>query len=160
MSFPFFAATEEHTLACARALAAVAPRAANRAVKIFLQGELGAGKTTWVRGFLHALGVTGRVRSPSFSLIEHYESGGLRVIHLDLYRLASAGDVRALGLEDDDVAGVLWLVEWPERAAGALGIADLELQLSIVAEGRQIELSTGTDLGAGWLAAAAPSLSQ
>jgi len=89
-----------------------------------LQGELGAGKTTWVRGLLTGLGYSGRVPSPTYTLLEHYELPGLTVVHLDLYRLGgpesgadSSGELDALGVRDWLARERVWIfAEWPERA--------------------------------------------
>jgi len=111
-------ADSEHTERLGAALARCAPRPAKDPLILYLQGELGAGKTTLARGLLRELGVTGVVRSPSYTLLESYESGGLRVLHLDLYRLDGAQDLAALGWRDEWTPGALFLVEWPEHAAG------------------------------------------
>lgn len=85
-----------------------------------LSGDLGTGKTTWVRAMLAGLGYEGRVPSPTFTLLEEYEIGTLTVVHLDLYRLADAGEVEYLGLRDRLALPVVWLlIEWPEK--GDLG---------------------------------------
>lgn len=95
-----------------------------------LRGELGAGKTTWVRALLRGLGYAARVPSPTYTLLEHYALGDLTVVHLDLYRLASEGELENLGLRDWLAAGATWvLVEWPDRAPGLAGRADLILRL-------------------------------
>ena len=120
---------------------------------MFLQGELGAGKTTLARGLLHQLGVTGYVRSPSYTLLETYHAGGLRVLHLDLYRLEGAGDLAVLGLRDELDPGTLLLIEWPERAADTLPAPDLCVTLSIAGHGRQARLEAATAPGAAWLEA-------
>ena len=112
-----------------------------------------AGKTTLTRGFLRSLGVTGSVRSPTFSLLETYELDRLTVVHLDLYRLRDAGDVRGLGLADHDRQGCLWMVEWPERAERALGQFDLEISLQVVGAGREVQIAAGSELGRRWLQA-------
>lgn len=144
---------EDATLALGARLAAAIPPFAGGALKVALRGDLGAGKTTVTRGFLRSLGVTGSVRSPSFSLLETYELERLTVIHLDLYRLRDAGDVRGLGLADHDRAGHLWMVEWPERAGHALGDFDLELALRVVDAGREADLTAVTEAGRRWLQA-------
>lgn len=127
------------------------------AVKVHLQGDLGAGKTTLARGLLRALGVTGPVRSPSFSLLEEYATPRARVVHADLYRLAGPADLRGLGLADHDEPGTLWLVEWPERGGAALGDADLLVSLTARPDHHVIELSPHTDVGRGWLARLDPA---
>jgi tRNA threonylcarbamoyladenosine biosynthesis protein TsaE len=132
-------------------LANGAPWNADRALAIFLSGELGAGKTTVVRGLLRALGVAGVIRSPSYTLLEGYEAGGHRVLHLDLYRLSGAAELQGLGLRDELEGGVLLLVEWPERAREALPRPDLELSLSLAGAGRQAAIQAGSAEGVAWL---------
>ncbi|VXB79815.1 tRNA threonylcarbamoyladenosine biosynthesis protein TsaE [Luteimonas sp. 9C] len=131
----------------AEALAANQPRGA----VVHLQGDLGAGKSTLARAWLRALGVTGTVRSPTYTLVERYPVEGGEALHLDLYRIGDAGEFDFLGLDDIDAA--LWLVEWPERGAAALQAPDLVIQLAIEGAGRAVELVPGGPLGAGWLAA-------
>ena len=96
-----------------------------------LRGELGAGKTTFARGALRALGVTGPIKSPSYTLIETYDPPGVSVIHLDLYRLNDPNELEHLGLADYHRPGFLWLIEWPERGAGRLPKPDLRFEFSI-----------------------------
>ncbi len=95
---------------------------------VFVEGELGAGKTTLVRGMLHALGHRGAVPSPTFTLLEPYRIGELDVVHADLYRLQSADELEMLGMRDF-LGTSLCLVEWPERAAGALPAPDLRIRI-------------------------------
>jgi tRNA threonylcarbamoyladenosine biosynthesis protein TsaE len=144
---------ESATLEFGARLAAAMPSTAAGALKVALHGDLGAGKTTLTRGFLRSLGVTGSVRSPTFSLLETYELDRLTVVHLDLYRLRDAGDVRGLGLADHDRQGCLWMVEWPERAERALGQFDLEISLQVVGAGREVQIAAGSELGRRWLQA-------
>jgi len=140
------------------ALARTVPWSAPQALCVYLQGELGAGKTTLVRGLLHELGEAGNVRSPSFTLLETYACNGHAVLHVDLYRLAGSGDVASLGLRDEASPGALLLVEWPERAAGSLPLPDLRVQLSIVGEARRARLEAPSAAGKAWLLAAGPIL--
>ena len=107
---------------------------------IHLQGDLGAGKTTLARGFLQALGVKGRVRSPTYTLMEPYELPGGMALHMDLYRLADPLELHNLGLGDYPADRTLWLVEWPERGGALLPRADLQLALTAEGEGRRVEL--------------------
>ena len=101
--------------------------------RILLHGDLGAGKTTWVRAFLRALGITGRVKSPSFSIVESYEApgvmNGLQIHHLDFYRQDNPTAWQAAGLRDLMAEQAIVLIEWPERAQGLPG-ADIEIWLS------------------------------
>ncbi len=106
---------------------------------IYLHGELGAGKTTLVRALLRALGVTGAIRSPTYTLMEPYELGSCRVLHMDLYRLEAA-DLEQLGLDDYPPAETLWLVEWPEKGGQHLPAADIELHLSVDGRGRRLAI--------------------
>lgn len=114
-----------------------------------LRGELGAGKTTWVRAALHGLGYEGRVPSPTYTLLEHYEVTGLVVVHVDLYRLESAEELEFIGLRDWLALPNLWLfVEWPDRAGRWAERLDLVLELSIAAdEARELTLSAQTSQG-------------
>ena len=118
---------------------------------IYLQGELGAGKTTCVRALLRALGVTGLVRSPTYTLVETYPLAALTCVHVDLYRLQLALEIDELGLRDLMGADCLLLVEWPEKGMGTLPPADLNLLLRYCGESRQASLSAATKLGSGWL---------
>lgn len=118
---------------------------------IHLQGPLGAGKTTFARALLRALGVGARVKSPTYSLIESYESGELAIHHLDLYRIAAIDEVEWLGLGDLDGARTLWLIEWPERASGAIPAADLKVGLEHAPGGRNLQFTALTEAGAQWL---------
>lgn len=106
---------------------------------VTLSGDLGAGKSTFARGVLRALGERGAIKSPSYTLLESYELPGITVIHLDLYRLRDPDELENLGLADYYRPGFLWLVEWPERAAGRLPPADLGFVFSIAKEGHRIE---------------------
>lgn len=114
---------------------------------LFLQGELGAGKTTLVRGFLRALGYDGAVKSPTYTLVESYPLKGLVVHHLDLYRLADAEELEWLGIRDLLVADAICLIEWPERARDLLPSPDLQLDLGYRGDGRQLHLGAFSDAG-------------
>jgi tRNA threonylcarbamoyladenosine biosynthesis protein TsaE len=139
------------TDALGRALARSFPGAVQTAAVAYLQGELGAGKTTCVRSLLRALGVTGLVRSPTYTLVETYHVAALTCVHVDLYRLQSLHEVDELGLRDLMGPGVLLMVEWPEKGGAALPPADLNLTLQYAGEARQARLGATTSLGAEWL---------
>ena len=109
-----FLAYSEPTEALGQAL----PRTRPPFAVVHLQGDLGAGKSTLARALLRALGVSGAIRSPTYTLIERYPVEGGEAWHLDLYRIGDAGELEFLGL--DDAAAVLWLVEWPERGGASL----------------------------------------
>jgi tRNA threonylcarbamoyladenosine biosynthesis protein TsaE len=112
-----------------RALGAALRTSGSGALVIGIEGELGAGKTTLVGGILAALGVTGAIRSPTYTLIEPYEAAGLQLYHIDLYRLNSAREVEALGIRDLLDARAVLLIEWPSRGAGALPTEDLSVAI-------------------------------
>jgi tRNA threonylcarbamoyladenosine biosynthesis protein TsaE len=118
---------------------------------IYLNGDLGAGKTTLARGLLRALGHTGKVRSPTYTLVEPYELASRRVYHLDLYRLADAEELEWLGLRDMLADPALLLVEWPERGSGYLPAADLTIDLEFSGDGRVASLVADTPAGQRWL---------
>jgi tRNA threonylcarbamoyladenosine biosynthesis protein TsaE len=134
---PDAAATRELGARLARSL----DGAANAPLLIGLKGELGTGKTTFVRGFLRALGVATPVRSPTYTLLEEYEPNTLRVAHLDLYRLQSREQIEELGIRELLDRTQVLLIEWPERSAGALPAADLSVELEYAERGRRVRLS-------------------
>ena len=115
-----------------------------------LEGNLGAGKTTLVRGLLHALGYEGPVRSPTYTLIEPYEvpvgEGSLRVTHMDLYRLADPEELEFLGLRDLIYEPGWILVEWPDRGGDLLPRGDLRICIDYQGTGRFAHVSTESGL--------------
>jgi tRNA threonylcarbamoyladenosine biosynthesis protein TsaE len=119
-----------------------------------LSGDLGAGKTTFARGFLRARGFEGAVRSPTYTLLECYELGGLTLVHLDLYRLRDSAELDGLGLRDLALPGHVWLVEWPERGRGLLPEGDVLITLRVLPEGHEVCASSSSDFGSSWLAGA------
>ncbi len=118
------------------------------AVLIYLQGDLGAGKTTLVRGFLRARGHKGNVKSPTYTLIEPYEQlTPTPVYHLDLYRLGDGEELEYLGLREMLAEQAVLLIEWPERGDGWLPDADLQIDISHLAEGRDVAIRALSDSG-------------
>lgn len=118
---------------------------------IALEGELGAGKTTLVGGILRSYGVTGPIRSPTYTLIEPYETANRSVYHLDLYRLNDPSEVEPLGIRDLLVGSALLLIEWPSRGAGAIPAADVRIDIAyppLGTEGRRIGLTPNSLNGA------------
>ena len=104
-----------------------------------LSGPLGAGKTTLVRGFLHRLGHSGPVRSPTYTLVETYALAGGHVHHLDLYRVADAEELEFIGVRDLATADAIWLIEWPERGAACLPPLDWRIAIAFdAAAGRRV----------------------
>ena len=119
---------------------------------IYLHGDLGAGKTTFARALLQALGVGARIKSPTYSLRESYRVDGYDVHHLDLYRIADPGELEWLGLGEIADGTSLVLVEWPERGAGALPAADLELSLVHAGAARDLCARASSSRGEAMLA--------
>jgi tRNA threonylcarbamoyladenosine biosynthesis protein TsaE len=124
--------------ACAVAAAALAVRPAVREAQVNLHGDLGAGKTTFVRHLLRSLGVAGRIKSPSYALVETYElPGGGSATHCDFYRFGDPREWEDAGLRDLFAAPGLTLVEWPEQAGALLPSPDLALRLVALDEHRR-----------------------
>lgn len=138
-----FLADEEATMALGRRLATALPDG----LVAFLYGDLGAGKTTFARAFLKALGVGERVKSPTYSLVEGYDIGERQAFHLDLYRIADPGELEWLGLDSLAEPGAIVLVEWPERGAGALPPVDLALSFRHDGAGRTVRFAAKSPLG-------------
>lgn len=119
--------------------------------RVYLQGDLGAGKTTLCRGVLRAMGYEGAVKSPTFTLVEPYNFAGGQVFHFDLYRLNDPGELEYIGIDDYFTDQNLCLVEWPEKAREALPDCDLDVALSIEGKSRRIGLIARSDFGNGVL---------
>ena len=116
-------------------------------IVIYLHGELGAGKTSFARALLTALGVGERIKSPTYSLVEGYQAKERPAWHLDLYRIADPGELEWLGLDALSDPAAVVLVEWPERGKGALPSSDLELELTYSGTGRSAALRPSTSRG-------------
>jgi len=114
---------------------------------VFLHGPLGAGKTTWTRGFLHARGHAGAVKSPTYTLVESYSLADGTVHHFDLYRLADPEELEYIGIRDYFSDDMLCLVEWPERGASVIGKADIELVLSYRGSERELSVCATSEKG-------------
>lgn len=126
---------EEELEALARRLASLLD---DKVSIVTLKGDLGAGKTTFVRALLRAWGHEGAVKSPTFTLVEPYEIDGRAVFHFDLYRLADPQEFEFLGFEDYLISGAISLIEWPERAQGLLPPTDLMITLRHLQKGRSV----------------------
>ena len=142
---PLIWRTEDDTLAWARQLAAL-PSLRNAFIE--LHGDLGAGKTTLVRHLLQALGVTGRIKSPTYAVVEPHEVPGLSIWHFDFYRFNDPREWEDAGFRDLFASPGLKLAEWPEKAAGVLPRADLVLRLELQDdESRRVRLTAQTEVG-------------
>jgi tRNA threonylcarbamoyladenosine biosynthesis protein TsaE len=114
---------------------------------LYLEGDLGTGKTTLARGLLRGLGYQGRVKSPTYTLLEPYELDGLACYHFDLYRLSDAEELTFLGIEDLLRSDTILLVEWPERGRGVLPEADLRVALIYRGESRLVRFMPENEKG-------------
>ncbi|EHQ51111.1 MULTISPECIES: tRNA (adenosine(37)-N6)-threonylcarbamoyltransferase complex ATPase subunit type 1 TsaE [Ectothiorhodospira] len=118
---------------------------------VFLEGDLGAGKTTLVRGFLRGLGHGGAVKSPTYTLVEPYDIAGRRILHFDLYRLEDPEELEYLGVREELGGQALNLVEWPRQGRGWLPAPDLCLSLTASGAGRRVVVSAQSPAGAEWV---------
>lgn len=114
---------------------------------IFLHGDLGAGKTTFVAGVLHALGHTGAVKSPTYTLVEPYTTGGFQLFHFDFYRLTNPEELEFLGIRDYFIGSGVSLIEWPERGAGFLPPPDVDVFIRTADHERTLLLKAYTQRG-------------
>ena len=114
---------------------------------VFLQGDLGAGKTSLVRGFLRGLGYKGAVKSPTYTLLEEYSLAGKEIIHFDLYRLSDPEELDLIGIRDYFNGKASCFVEWPQRGMGCLPREDLRIQISLDGNGRVARISSSSDSG-------------
>ena len=136
-------ADEEHTLTLG---ACIAPALAPGLV-IYLEGDLGAGKTTLVRGVLRALGHSGNVKSPTYTLIEPYVDSSLHLYHFDFYRFTSPEEYFDAGLDEYFTAQGVCLIEWPQKAAPYVAPADMEIGLTVSGDGRDAIIRPLTEAG-------------
>ena len=118
---------------------------------LYLHGELGAGKTTFVRGLLRALDYRGTVKSPTYTLVEHYHAACYRIFHFDLYRITTPAELIDIGYRDYFDGRSICLVEWPERGKGCLPDPDLIINISIDRSRRDLECIAHTASGEQYL---------
>jgi tRNA threonylcarbamoyladenosine biosynthesis protein TsaE len=144
---PIVLADDAATLALG---ASLAPGAAPGRV-LYLSGDLGSGKTTLARGLICALGHAGRVKSPSYTLVEDYELASIHLYHFDFYRFKDKKEWVSSGFREYFGPDALCIVEWPERAAGLLAPADLEIELQFRGAGRLASVRPRTPAGSDWL---------
>lgn len=114
---------------------------------IFLRGDLGAGKTTWVRGFLRGLGQVGIVKSPTYTLVETYSDEQRVIYHFDLYRLHDPAELAFIGIREYFHERAIVLVEWPEKGDGFLPKPDITIRFETVDDKRQLFVQCLTEIG-------------
>jgi tRNA threonylcarbamoyladenosine biosynthesis protein TsaE len=129
-------------------LAAAFARVLTPPMVVYLRGDLGAGKTTFARAYIHALGFAGYVKSPSYGLLETYQAGGQTVLHLDLYRIEDPEELEYLALRDQFDASSVLLIEWPDRGQHHLPAPDLVLDFGESGEVRFIQCTAISERGA------------
>ena len=142
-SLSFHLADESATIALAHRLSAQL----KPGMVIYLHGDLGAGKTTLVRGVLNALGYSGRVKSPTYTLVEPYHIAGLDLRHFDLYRLHDEKEWESAGFRDEFDGHNIFFIEWPEKAQRLIPQADVKIDFEILAQGRKVEIHANTSTG-------------
>ncbi len=133
--------------AATRALGARLARVLEPGLALYLHGELGSGKTTLARGLIQGLGYEGRVKSPTYALVELYTVSRLNLYHFDFYRFKDPKEWRDAGFNEYFNDASVCLVEWPEKAAGLLPAADLDISLEFAGDGRDLSIRAGTESG-------------
>lgn len=143
----YFLPDETATVAIGNQLADIVKHNLQQGLVAFLNGDLGAGKTTLSRGFVQGMGHKGKVKSPTYTLVEPYDLGEWRVFHFDLYRLADPEELEYMGIRDYFDSRSCCLIEWPEKGLGLLAKADIVIEMSYCDDQRNIEIIAESALG-------------
>lgn len=134
-------------------LAANIAETAKAGAVIFLYGPLGAGKTTFTRGFMRAIGYTDKVKSPTFALVEPYEIADLSIFHFDFYRVEDANELEQIGIREYFSPTSICIIEWPEKGFPLLPLPDLACYIAFAEKGRDVRIEASTDRGQAMLKA-------
>ncbi|MEW6983562.1 tRNA (adenosine(37)-N6)-threonylcarbamoyltransferase complex ATPase subunit type 1 TsaE [Colwelliaceae bacterium 6471] len=143
----FLLIDETATIAMGKALSTVVKQVLKRGVVVYLNGELGAGKTTLTRGFVQGMGHVGNVKSPTYTLVEPYEIDDWCVYHFDLYRLSDPEELEYMGIRDYFGDKNSCFIEWPEKGYGLLAEADITINIEYNNEQRNITFTVNSELG-------------
>ncbi len=143
----FILADETATIAMGKRIADIVKANLNHGITVYLNGDLGAGKTTLTRGFVQGMGHDGNVKSPTYTLVEPYDLLDWQVYHFDLYRLADPEELEYMGIRDYFNDRSCSFIEWPEKGKGMIASADLVIDLVYLEEQREITLQSESALG-------------
>lgn len=143
----FDLADEVATVNFGQKLANIVINELNHGIVVYLNGDLGAGKTTLTRGFVQGLGHQGNVKSPTYTLVEPYDLGQWQVYHFDLYRLADPEELEYMGIRDYFTPQSNCFIEWPEKGTGLLANADVTINIEYQGEQRRLTIISHTNLG-------------
>ncbi|TAK75729.1 MAG: tRNA (adenosine(37)-N6)-threonylcarbamoyltransferase complex ATPase subunit type 1 TsaE [Gammaproteobacteria bacterium] len=143
MSLIKYLATEEEVLQFAAQIAKAIPDGAI----LFLHGPLGAGKTTFTRGFLRGLGFQHKVKSPTYTLVEPYDIAGRPIFHFDFYRLRDAQELEHIGIHEYFFPSSICLIEWAEKGMPLLPVADLDCYIEVMETGRKMRIEAASERG-------------
>ena len=143
----FILADESATVGLGKQLANIVKTKLKQGITVYLNGDLGAGKTTLTRGFVQGMGHNGNVKSPTYTLVEPYDLTDWQVYHFDLYRLADPEELEYMGIRDYFNSNSCSFIEWPEKGQGMLAAPDMLIDLAYDGEQRQATLHTMSALG-------------
>lgn len=143
----FILADETATIAMGKRIADIVKLNLHHGITVYLNGDLGAGKTTLTRGFVQGMGHVGNVKSPTYTLVEPYDLQDWQVYHFDLYRLADPEELEYMGIRDYFNARSCSFIEWPEKGQGMIAAADLVIDLAYHDTQRSLTMQSETALG-------------